>query len=72
MSPPAPFQCSNGYAYQAGAGGDCAGFSPQQDFDQEAGIGWAFSLLLDGNYGPGITGPDTVFMPPPFTGLPFS
>lgn len=64
--------CSNGYAYQEPAtGGDCAGFDPEQDFDQEAGIGWAFSLLLDG-YGPGITGPDTVFMPPSFSGLPFS
>lgn len=66
-------QCSNGYAYQSFMGGNCAGpLFTQQDFNSGLGIGWTFTYLPAGAGGTGVTGPNTAFYPPPFTGLPFS
>jgi hypothetical protein len=69
-------QCNNGYAYQAEKGGNCEGPNePQQDFNAEAGIGWAFRPFSTNTSGAGdgITGAtETAFQPPPFAGLPFS
>ncbi len=62
-----PIICSLGFAYQA-FGGDCSSDPPQQQFNSTPGFGWTF-VGTDGN---GLTGPNTLFNPPPFTGLPFT
>jgi hypothetical protein len=62
-----PVVCGGHYAYQI-SGGDCASANPQQDFNGTAGFGWALSSLG----GDGLTGPNTKFNPPSFTGLPFA
>jgi hypothetical protein len=70
-----PVQCSEGSAYQSDPGGTCESVYPEQDFNTEAGIGWAFTPYQasgPGIGGPGITEPNSGFNPPPFTGLPFS
>jgi len=68
-------QCSGGWAQQADPGGTCGGPDvPQQDFNVEAGIGWTFTPYdhtAPGFGGPGVTGPDTGFNPPSFSGMPF-
>ncbi len=69
--------CSNGYTYQAPLGA-CPYVGPTQNFDQSPGFGWILGGFLSvpsehvSFRGVGLTGPDTVFYPPPFTGLPFS
>ena len=68
-----PIACSGDYAYQA-FGGNCNGpFVPQQDFNGEPGIGWTFMTVGDPyiSGGTGLTGPNTAFNPPSFSGLPF-
>jgi hypothetical protein len=71
-------QCGNGYAYQ-GAVTSCPYGYNTQDFDQSPGFGWILGEVaarqlaptsLEG--GSGITGPNTIFYPPSFTGLPFN
>jgi hypothetical protein len=71
-------QCSNGYAYQ-GAVTSCPYGYNTQDFNQSPGFGWVLGGVaarqlaptsLEG--GAGITGPNTIFFPPPFDGLPFN
>jgi hypothetical protein len=62
-----PVVCGGDYAYQI-FGGTCASADPQQDFNSAAGFGWTF-LSPGGN---GLTGPNTKFNPPSFTGLPFT
>lgn len=63
-----PIVCGQDYAYQA-FGGDCNGpVVPQQDFNGTSNFGWTFIP----NAGNGLTGPNTLFNPPPFTGLPFT
>ena len=64
-----PITCGNDYAYQGTGGCD----SPAQDFNSAPGFGWTLSTTHDQDYyGPGLTGPDTAFDPPPFDGLPFT
>jgi len=58
--------CSNGYAYQ-GPMLSCPYTGPTQNFNDSPGFGWTL-----GSIGSGLTGPNTVFFPPPFTGLPFT
>ncbi len=44
-----------------------------QDFNSTPGIGWTFNPILVLNTGQsGLTGPDSAFNPPPFTGMPFT
>jgi len=62
-----PILCGGGYAYQA-FGGNCGSDPPQQNFNGSPGFGWKFGLVA----GNGLTGPNTAFQPPDFTGLPFS
>jgi len=74
-----PIACSNGYAYE---GPDllCPYAGPEQNFNDTPGFGWTMGTRisqcchpqqsLDG--GPGLTGPNTIFYPPPFDGLPFN
>jgi len=73
-----PIACSNGYAYQ-GAVTSCPYGYNTQDFDQSPGFGWILGAIvarqlaltsLEG--GSGLTGPNTIFYPPSFTGLPFN
>jgi len=71
--------CSNGYAYE-GPVLACPYAGPSQNFNASPGFGWILATRisqcchpqqsLDG--GPGLTGPGTIFYPPPFDGLPFS
>jgi hypothetical protein len=71
-------QCSNGYAYQ-GSQTACAYGYPTQNFDTSPGFGWKLGgaaahqlapTSLEG--GAGLTGPNTIFFPPSFDGLPFN
>jgi len=59
-----PIVCGGGYAYQGTQGCDAIG--PQQDFNSTPGFGWTLGI------NDGLTGPGTAFLPPPFTGLPFT
>jgi PEP-CTERM motif len=59
-----PIVCGSGYAYQGTQGCDAIG--PQQDYNSTPGFGWILG------YNDGLTGPGTAFLPPPFTGLPFT
>ena len=70
--------CSNGYAYEGAAAG-CAYGYPTQNFDAAPGFGWIMGGVaarqlaptsLEG--GAGLTGPNTIFFPPSFNGLPFN
>ena len=70
--------CPNGYAYE-GPVLSCPYAGPEQNFNASPGFGWTVGTRiaqcchpqqsLDG--GPGLTGPNTIFYPPPFDGLPF-
>jgi hypothetical protein len=64
-------ECSGGWAYQSDPGGTCESEFPEQDFNTEVGIGWTFAPWHEALVGTGVTGPNTGFDPPPFTGLPF-
>lgn len=74
-----PVQCGYGYAYE-GAVTACSAYGyPTQNFDTTPGFGWKIGGLqarqlaqtsLEG--GTGLTGPNTIFFPPPFDGMPFS
>jgi len=71
--------CGNDYAYQ-GAVTNCNAYGYNaQDFDQSPGFGWILGApaahhlaptSLEG--GAGLTGPNTIFYPPSFDGLPFN
>jgi hypothetical protein len=71
--------CSNGYAYE-GPVLSCPYAGPSQNFNANPAFGWVLGMTvayyghpqqsLDG--GPGLTGPNTIFYPPPFDGLPFN
>jgi len=69
--------CENGYAYQGPVDG-CPYTGPTQDFDQSPGFGWILGgiIAIPGGRvsygGAGLTGPNTVFYPPPFDGMPFN
>ena len=70
--------CGNGYAYQ-GAVTDCPYGYNTQDFDQSPGFGWILGAIVARQLAPtsleggsGLTGPDTIFFPPSFTGMPFN
>jgi hypothetical protein len=73
-----PVQCSTGYAYQESPGGSCVDSTsdgPQQDFNYKAEMGWLFAPhnnTSTDTYRDGVTGPDTSFNPPSFTGLTFT
>jgi len=74
-----PIACSNGYAYQ-GPVGSCPYNDPTQDFGQTPGFGWMLGWVVAQsgaplcctNGGAGLTGPNTIFYPPSFNGMPFS
>ena len=69
--------CENGYSYQS-AVGSCPYADPTQNFDESPGFGWVLGSTLARSFfstlsgGSGLTGPGTIFYPPPFTGLPFN
>ena len=60
-----PIVCGSDYAYQ-GTTGCTAPPAPHQDYNSTPGFGWILSVSG------GLTGPGTSFLPPPFTGLPFT
>ncbi len=66
-----PIPCSLDYAYQGS--GNCSTTTsgdlpfPQQNLNGVSGVGWTF-----GSNGDGLTGPNTPFDPPSFSGLPFT
>jgi hypothetical protein len=71
-------QCSNGYAYQ-GAVTSCPYGYNTQDFDEDPGFGWILGAVVARQLAPtsleggsGLTGPNTIFYPPSFTGMPFN
>ncbi len=74
-----PIACSGGYAYQ-GPELSCPFQGPSQNFDGSPGFGWILGTVIaewrpPGGLqfgGVGLTGPNTNFQPPPFTGLPFN
>jgi len=45
---------------------------PWLRLDLGNGIGWLLPPPNDSDGGPGLSGPDTIFFPPPFDGLPFN
>ena len=59
--------CSN-YAYQGTDG--CGNAS--QDFNSAPGFGWTLGPTDPQWRGSGLTGPNSAFNPPPFTGMPFT
>jgi hypothetical protein len=70
--------CGNDYAYIGAASGCAYGYNTQ-DFNAGPGFGWILGgsvarqlapTSLEG--GAGLTGPNTIFYPPPFDGLPFN
>jgi hypothetical protein len=71
--------CSNGYAYE-GPILACPYAGPSQNFNGNPGFGWVLGMTISYyghpqqslNGGPGLTGPNTIFYPPPFDGLPFN
>lgn len=65
-------QCSLGYAYQSYMGANCEGPGNAAGFNSSIGVGWTFAPNPTGSDGDGVTDPNTIFDPPPFTGLPFS
>jgi hypothetical protein len=69
--------CTLGYAYE-GSGG-CNGIfsngvpNPEQDFNTSPGFGWTLATeAAPGLGGDGLTGPNTAFFPPSFSGMPFT
>jgi hypothetical protein len=60
-----PIMCGADYAYQ-GTTGCSAPPAPHQDYNSTPGFGWTLSVSG------GLTGPGTSFLPPPFSGLPFT
>ena len=56
------------YAYQGSGGCD----NQSQDFNSAPGFGWTLGPTDPQWRGSGLTGPDTNFTPPPFTGMPFT
>jgi hypothetical protein len=64
-----PIICGGDYAYQGTVDG-CTNQS--QDFNSAPGFGWTLGLTHAQYQGSGLTGPNTAFNPPPFTGLPFT
>ncbi len=76
-----PVQCSSwGFAYE-GPVLQCASDPASQNFNAAPGFGWilggdvsvpAVPPGIHANSGSGLTGPDTLFFPPPFNGLPFN
>ena len=73
-----PIACSWGYAYQ-GAETACGAYGyPTQNFDQSPGFGWIMGGVASRHLAPtsleggaGLTGPNTIFYPPSFDGMPF-
>lgn len=70
--------CGNDYAYQ-GAVTSCPYGYNTQNFDQTPGFGWILGGVATRQLAPtsleggaGLTGPNTIFFPPPFDGLPFN
>jgi hypothetical protein len=63
--------CSNGYAYESPTS-YCWWDYPMQKYNSTPGFGWTLSLTNYFFSGAGLTGPNTIFSPPPFTGLPFN
>ena len=73
-----PITCGNGYAYE-GAETACAYGYPTQNFDGGLGFGWILGGVAARHQAPtsleggaGLTGPNTIFFPPPFDGMPFN
>ena len=71
-------QCSNGYAYQ-GIQPGCGYGYPVQNFDSAPGFGWMIGGVTSHHLAPtsleggaGVTGPNTIFYPPSFQGMPFN
>lgn len=69
-----PVDCAGGFSYQSVNGGNCTSQYPEQLFNGVPGIGWDFSYVYNTvtGSGAGLTGPNTAFDPPSFTGLPFT
>jgi hypothetical protein len=74
-----PIVCGYDYAYQGAVTGCNAYGYPTQNFDQSPGFGWILGGIVSRQLAPtsleggaGLTGPNTIFSPPPFTGTPFS
>ena len=75
--------CGSGYAYEAPVSW-CSGNpllnynAPAQNYNASPGFGWTLgwpaAIFGDFPYriGVGLTGPGTLFQPPPFDGMPFS
>jgi hypothetical protein len=61
--------CAMGYAYDGS--GDCS--APEQNFNASTGFGWTLATPpISGQGGDGLTGPNSLFFPPSFSGLPFT
>lgn len=71
--------CSNGYAYE-GPSDSCPYLDPTQNFVASPGFGWMLGWTVARTGAPyvplaggaGLTGPNTIFYPPPFNGMPFN
>lgn len=73
-----PVLCGSGYAYE-GAETACAYGYPTQNFDGSPSFGWTLGGVVARQLAPtsleggaGLTGPNTIFFPPSFEGLPFN
>jgi hypothetical protein len=66
--------CNLGYTYEWPVTNNCTGVwnQPHQSFNSSPGFGWILSLTPHALTGAGLTGPNTGFDPPPFSGLPFN
>jgi hypothetical protein len=68
-----PILCAGDYAYQGPFPGCTYLHWPFQSFNSTPGFGWTLSGIPGTRTGGcGLTGPNTSFVPPPFTGLPFT
>jgi len=73
-----PVGCSSGYAYQGAVLYCSYTYGPTQNFNASPDFGWILGSLLalsgppNLNVGAGLTGPNTGFCPPSFSGLPFN
>ena len=68
-----PVECSSwGFAYE-GPVLSC-NYPTEQNFDASPGFGWILGgpVAFPGGHNCGLTGPNTLFSPPPFNGLPFN
>lgn len=69
--------CGTGYSYQSAA--DACNQQITQNFNSSPGFGWILGGLVSISFpgypyvygGAGLTGPNTIFYPPSFNGLPF-